>query len=129
MHIVEKTARGQHYLYLAESVREGGRLCQRLIQPLGRKDRLLASGQLERLLESVGRHCDRGLALFQISSGTLVSKRIGGPLLFDRLWERLGIGEVLEEVLAGRRFGFAVERAVFVATLHRLFVSGSTVTA
>jgi hypothetical protein len=125
MHIVEKTARGHHYLYLAESVREGGRVRQRLIQPLGRKDQLLASGQLERLLESVGRHCDRGLALSQISSGALVSKRIGGPLLFGRLWERLGIGAVLEEMLAGRQFGFAVERAVFIATLHRLFVSGS----
>jgi transposase len=55
----------------------------------------------------------------------LVSKRIGGPLLFGRLWERLGIGAVLEEMLAGRQFGFAVERAVFIATLHRLFVSGS----
>jgi transposase len=46
-------------------------------------------------------------------------------LLFGRLWERLGIGAVLEDQLAGRGFGFAVERAVFVATLHRLFVSGS----
>lgn len=48
-----------------------------------------------------------------------------GPLLFGRLWERLGIGAVLEDQLAGRGLGFAVERAVFVATLHRLFVSGS----
>jgi len=32
---------------------------------------------------------------------------------------------VLQDVLAGRQFGFAVERAVFVATLHRLLVSGS----
>jgi transposase len=125
MHVVEKSARGHRYLYLAESVREGGRVRQRLIQPLGRKDHLLASGQLERLLESVGRHCERGLALTQINSGELASKRIGGPLLFGRLWKRLGIGEVLEDVLEGRQFGFAVERAVFVATLHRLFVSGS----
>ncbi|MGX5845348.1 IS1634 family transposase, partial [Mesorhizobium sp. ArgA1] len=35
------------------------------------------------------------------------------------------IPDVLEDLLADRQFGFAVERAVFVATLHRLFVSGS----
>jgi hypothetical protein len=51
--------------------------------------------------------------------------RIGGPLLFGRLWERLGIAEVLGELLQDRGFEFAVERAVFASVLHRLFVSGS----
>jgi hypothetical protein len=56
---------------------------------------------------------------------SMSAKRIGGPLLFGRLWERLGIAAVLGEVLKTRGFEFAVERAVFAATLHRLFVSGS----
>ncbi|WP_176168176.1 hypothetical protein, partial [Novosphingobium mathurense] len=43
MHIVEKTARGHRYLYLAQSVRENGRVRQKLLQPLGRKDQLEAS--------------------------------------------------------------------------------------
>ena len=123
--LVEKVARGYRYLYLAESVREDGKVRQRLIRPLGRKDQLVASGQLERLLESIGRHCERGVVLSQINSGEIQSRRIGGPLLFGALWKRLGVAEVLEDVLAGRQFGFAVERAVFTATLHRLFVSGS----
>jgi transposase len=125
MHVVEKVARGYRYLYLAESVREDGKVRQRLIRPLGRKDRLVASGQLERLLESIGRHCERGVVLSQINSGEIQSRRSGGPLVFGALWKRLGVAEVLEDVLAGRQFGFAVERAVFTATLHRLFVSGS----
>ncbi len=41
------------------------------------------------------------------------------------MWERLGIADVLNAALHERRFEFVVERAVFVATLHRLFVSGS----
>lgn len=45
--------------------------------------------------------------------------RIGGPLLFERPWKRLGIDAVLKGVLAGRQLGFDVERAVFVATLLR----------
>ena len=53
------------------------------------------------------------------------AKRIGGPMLFGRIWERLGIGAVLDDLLKDRAFEFPVERAVFVAALHRLFVSGS----
>jgi hypothetical protein len=55
----------------------------------------------------------------------LQCRRIGGPLLFGRIWEETGCRAVLDELLAERGFEFAVERAVFAAVLHRLFVSGS----
>ncbi len=51
--------------------------------------------------------------------------RVGGPLLFGRLRERLGLDAVVKEFPAGRGFGFDVERTVFVSVPHRLFVSGS----
>ncbi|MGC8478270.1 MAG: IS1634 family transposase, partial [Acetobacteraceae bacterium] len=98
---------------------------QRTIKPLGRKDVLAASGELDRLVASIARHAERSIILSDIDAGRIAAHRIGGPLLFGRLWDRLGIGEVLNNLLEGRQFGFAVERAVFVATLHRLFVSGS----
>jgi hypothetical protein len=60
-----------------------------------------------------------------MEAGRIACTRIGGPLLFGRLWERLGIAAVLDELLAERGFEFAVERAVFASVLHRLFVSGS----
>ena len=121
MFVVEKVARGHRYLYLVESIREpGGRVRQRILQPLGRKDILVASGALERLLQSIGRHCERSLIFSEIAAGTIACRRIGAPLLFGRLWERLGIAEVLRHHLAGRCFGFDVERAVYVTTLHRL---------
>jgi hypothetical protein len=125
MFVVERVARGHRYLYLVESVREGKVVRQRTIKALGRKDALVASGELDRLASSIVRHSERSVILSDIDAGRIASHRIGGPLLFGRLWERLGIGAVLEDQLAGRGFGFAVERAVFVATLHRLFVSGS----
>ena len=59
MAVVEKKARGHSYLYLVESIREGRKVRQRIVQPLGRKDVLAASGQLERLLQSVARHCGK----------------------------------------------------------------------
>lgn len=125
MFVVEKVARGHRYLYLAESVREQGRVRQRLIQPLGRKDQLQANGQLDRLLDSLGRHSERAMILSEIAAGTVACQRIGGPLLFGRLWERLGVPAVLNEMLSARGFEFDVERAVFASVLHRLFVSGA----
>ncbi|HEX2170952.1 MAG TPA: IS1634 family transposase [Dehalococcoidia bacterium] len=52
-------------------------------------------------------------------------KRIGPPLLFERLWRETGCREVVEDLLAERQFAFPVERAVFLTVLHRLMVSGS----
>lgn len=125
MFVCEKVARGHRYLYLVESVREGKRVRQRTIRALGRKDALHASGELDRLIASLARHSERAMVLSDMEAGRLACIRIGGPLLFGRLWERLELGEVVNELLDGRGFAFAVERAVFVSVLHRLFVSGS----
>jgi transposase len=125
MFVRTKTARGHTYLYLVESVREGGRVRQQIVRALGRKDVLQASGELEQLIASLARHAERGLFLADGATGALSCTRIGGPLLFGRLWERLGLAAVLNDLLRGRGFEFAVERAVFVSVLHRLFVSGS----
>jgi hypothetical protein len=56
---------------------------------------------------------------------TLGCKRIGPPLLFERLWRDTGCGDVLDELLADRGFEFPVERAVFLTVLHRLMIAGS----
>ena len=127
MFVREKTINGYTYLYLVESVRENGRAKQRIIKNLGRKDAVLASGDLDRLAASVGRHAERAMVLQGIESGSpeFTPRRIGGPLLFGRLWERTGIRAVLDGLLGARGFEFGVERCVLVATLHRLFVSGS----
>jgi hypothetical protein len=42
MFVREKSARVHTYLYLVENKREGGRIRQRFIRALGRKDVLLA---------------------------------------------------------------------------------------
>ena len=125
MFVREKIARGHRYLYLVESVREGSRVRQQIVRALGRKDALLASGELDRLIGSLARHSERAMILSDMQAGRIACTRIGGPLLFGRLWERLGIPEVLSDLLAGRGFEFPIERAVFVSVLHRLCVSGS----
>src|ERR1700759_980453 len=89
----EKHINGYTYLYLVESVREDGRTKQRIIKNLGRKEAVIASGELERLAVSVGRYAERAIVLSQLEAGNpegLTCKRIGPPLLFGRLWEDTG---------------------------------------
>ena len=128
MFVREKRINGYTYLYLVETVREDGRAKQRIIKNLGRKEAVVASGGLERLAASVARYAERAVVLSQLEAGNpdgLACRRIGAPLLFGRLWERTGCRAVLEDLLGGRGFEFAVERAVFATVLHRLMVSGS----
>jgi hypothetical protein len=117
------------YLQIVENRRDGRAVRQQVIATIGRIDELAARGGLATLLASGARLCEQVMLLSALEnpeqSTRLSCKRIGGPLLFGRLWERLGVGAVLQELLAPRAFEFALERAVFVATLHRLFVSGS----
>jgi hypothetical protein len=124
----EKHINGYTYLYLVESVRENGRAKQSIIKNLGRKEVVVASGELDRLAASVARYAQRAIVLSQLAAGNpdgLACKRIGAPLLFGRLWEETGCRAVLEELIATRGFEFPVERAVFASVLHRIMVSGS----
>src|SRR6266567_3661310 len=105
MFVREKRINGYTYLYLVESVREDGRAKQRIIKNLGRKEVVVASGELERLAASIGRYAERAVVLSQLDAGNpnrLACKRIGAPLLFGRLWEETGCRAVIDELLTGR---------------------------
>jgi hypothetical protein len=125
-----KASGGRAYVQIVENKRVDGAVRQSVIATLGRTDKLAASGALSSLLASGAKFTDQVLLLQAIEEDgdgqlSVGAKRIGGPMAFGRLWERLGIADVLDDLLKDRAFEFAVERAVFVATLHRLFVSGS----
>src|SRR6516164_5859318 len=51
------------YVYLVENVREGGGTKQRIIANLGRKETVLAHGDLDRLARSVARLAQRSMVL------------------------------------------------------------------
>jgi hypothetical protein len=66
------------------------------------------------------------LAAAQDDAATkIATRRIGPALVFERLWEETGCRAVIAELAGKRKHGFALERAVFLTVLHRLFVSGS----
>ncbi len=116
------------YLYLVENAREGGRHVQRVIKALGRRDEVEASGLLDGLIASAARHSRRSIVLSSYYRGELAELRrrsIGPDLVFGRLWAETGCRDVLASLLDGRRFGFDVERTIYLTVLHRLLVSGS----
>jgi hypothetical protein len=128
MFVREKRIGPYTYIYLVETVREAGRVKQRIIRNLGRKEAVQRDGDLARLARSAARLAQRDMVFSTLeddSAPRVNCKRIGPPLLFERLWRDSGCGEVVQDLLRGRGFEFAVERAVFLTVLHRLMVSGS----
>ena len=128
MFIRVKPSGPRRYLQVVENRREGRTTRQRVIATLGRLDAMQAAGNIDGLLRSLSRFADscrivEGHRAGRLRAGRVV--RIGPALLFERLWRETGVAEALAEALDGRKFGFPVERAVFLTVLHRLFASGS----
>jgi hypothetical protein len=116
------------YLQIARSHRDGKTVRQQTLLSLGRLDVLQASGQLEALLRSGLRLCERLTVVDAHAAGRtepVAVRRIGPDLVFSRLWEQSGIQRCLLQELEGRRYEFSVERAIYLTVLHRLFASGS----
>jgi hypothetical protein len=116
------------YLYLVENIREGGRHVQRVVKALGRRDEVENSDLLDGLIASAARHSRRSIVLSSFYRGELAELHrhsIGPDLVFGHLWRETGCQAVLRRHLAGRRFGFDVERTIYLTVLHRLMVSGS----
>jgi hypothetical protein len=123
-----KPSGDRRYLQIVENTREGAKTRQTVLGTLGRVDELEASGKLDALLRSGARLCETAMLISSLRAGTLdavASRRIGGPLVFGRLWEETGCRALIEALARRRGFGFSIERAVFATVLHRLMVSGS----
>jgi hypothetical protein len=128
MFVREKRIGPYTYVYLVETARDQGKVRQRIIANLGRKEDVAARGELDRLARSAARQAQHTMVVSLADTDGVPQpncRRIGPPLLFERLWRDTGCAAVLHELLAARGFGFPVERAVFLTVLHRLMVSGS----
>ena len=116
------------YLLIVDNVRVDGKVKQRVLHRLGRLDVWLANGQLDALIQSLGRFSEKLAILSAHAQGDSIATRsakIGPALIFQRLWLACSIDKVLMALLQGRRFEFSVERAIFLTVLHRLFAPGS----
>jgi len=128
MFVRAKKSGKYQYLQLVQNQRVDGQVRQQVLATLGRLDVLQQSGQIDALIASCARFADHTAVLEAHEQGktqAVETVKIGPPLVFERVWRELGLPEIFEDLLQGRQFQFAVERAVFVTVLHRLFDPGS----
>jgi hypothetical protein len=128
MFVRVKTKGPYRYLQIVENHREGKRTVQRVLATLGRADELAQSGGVDVLLKSLGRFATQVRVIQGYEEGRLEAgalRHLGPDLVFGRLWKELGLDTALNRLLRDRGFEFPVERAVYLAVLHRLFESGS----
>src|SRR5208337_3516518 len=118
----------REYLQIVRNRREEGKVKQEVVGTIGRTDLLKESGAIDSLLRSGARFSERLALLDAYEKGETPPARdtkVGVPLIFGRLWDELGIREVLDDLLLCRQFQFPLERAIFLTVLHRLTETGS----
>ncbi len=116
------------YLQIVESFRDQGRPRQRVLVTLGRRDTLVANGELDALVKSLARFSERLRVVDAARTDKLQARqaRSWGPaLVFNRLWEKQSLPAILGELASERKFGFDVERTTFALALQRLCAPGS----
>jgi hypothetical protein len=125
---IRSNGRTYQYLHIVENRWENGKVRQRIVGSLGRLDELTERGDLERVITQLVERCPTVKLLRAEAAGTLQveSDRVWGPaLLFGRLWEELGLKDLLRSLSRRQKFGFDFERMAFALALQRLLEPGS----
>lgn len=123
--VLENGKGSQHkYLRLVECYREGGRVKQRVVISLGRKDLLAPHlNSLVRLLQGEGTETN------WVSTAEVNPREAAcwGPVLVaKKLWEELGLNVILDDCEGEKRKqGIALADRVFVLVANRLSCPGS----
>ena len=128
MFVGTETSGIYRYLQIVQNERIDGRVRRHVVATPGRLDVLQSRGRLDGWVSSCARFAHKVSVLDAYRRQALPAAemvKIGPPLVFGRPWQELGLPAILEDLLAGRRYEFAVERAVFLTVLHRLMGSGS----
>jgi len=124
----DRNGSSYEYLQIVRSYREGGKVRQQVVASLGRKEILVASGELDGLLQSLGRYSEKLRVVEAVRTSGLAAhtaRQWGPALVFGRLWEKQGLPNLLAELAQDRKFEFPVARACFAMALQRLCCPGS----
>jgi Transposase DDE domain len=120
------------YLQLAHNVWDPAAKRSRVqvLYNFGRED-AAAREALERLIASVARHLEPGKMRALAAEGLefAESRPLGGTHVLDALWQRLGIGPALRDLLKGRRLDPGAERVLFALVANRALAPSSKLAA
>lgn len=116
------------YLQVVENSRVGKKVKQHVLCTLGRLDKLTESNKLDGLAESILKFTNKlkVINLYKQDQLKVLSDvSIGPAIVFDKIWNDLGISCIITQLSADRKYKFDLERAIFLTVLHRLFNPGS----
>jgi hypothetical protein len=92
---VKKSGKYQ-YLQIVENHKEKGKVKQQVIATIGRMDQLQGKQRVETLIRSLSRFSEQALLILSGKSEVAAdAKKIGPPLIFERLWQQTGIKAAL----------------------------------
>ena len=114
------------YLQIVQNYRDGYKTKQRVIGTLGRINEVAGSKDIDTLISKLSKYSNETLMV--ITGQSKIDARsvsIGPGLIFERLWQEIGMPGIIHGMVGKRKFSFDIERAIFLTVLHRLFVSGS----
>ncbi|MCA1680388.1 MAG: IS1634 family transposase [Actinobacteria bacterium] len=110
------------YVQLAHNRRVGGVTRAEVLLNLGREDELDVEG-LRRLARSIARYTDGEAPDAGEAAGegleVISSRPLGGALVLDALWRRLGVADAVASGVDARRFQTDVERVLFALVANR----------
>lgn len=120
-------SKNNEYLQLVKSYRQGNTVRHKVIAHLGRLDELRQTDTLrnvaEKLLQLNGTPCLRSEDMQE------TARLCYGHLIYEKIWQDLGIPQVLQKCLCDRRIRFDLPSVVFYGVIHRLLRSQSKLQA
>lgn len=110
----------RRYLQICESRREEGKVRQKVLCNLGRVEEL-QEGKLDDLIRSLAKF-SQNLAVVSAAEDLFAdwSKEYGPTMVFRRLWEKLGLHEIINQLVDETEMSIDVQEAVFCMVLNRL---------
>ena len=98
----------------------------KIIYNCGRAEDGETTERLRRLAHSILRRCSPEEIVAENPLWRLIETYTYGDLyVLEQLWRRLGVDQVIGEVLGRRHFGFDVERALFAMVANRALAASS----
>jgi transposase len=128
MFVRVKRSGPRQYLQIVENFREGKKVRQRVIANLGRLDILKNTGALDSIATSLAQLSENVAVISGIKEDNQKvewAKEWGSFLVFRRLWQDMGLDQIIRSLNRKTKCEFDVERSIFYTVLHRLTEPGS----
>ena len=109
------------YLELARTVRKGSKVYQERLCSLGRLEELEGSDAIDRLIAGLAKVAkDEWVRTKALKLEANWSKEYGIVILVQRMWQKLGLEEIIDELYRGSPIEVPVKEALLCMVTNRL---------